>query len=30
MPDTELQSLRRKRRRICANLAKLEPLVADY
>ena len=30
MPDTELQSLRRKRRRICAKLAKLEPLVADY
>ena len=30
MPDTELQSLRRKRRRICANLAKLEPMVTDY
>jgi hypothetical protein len=30
MPDTELLSLRRKRRRICANLAKLEPLLADY
>ena len=30
MPDTELQSLRRKHRRICANLAKLEPMVADY
>lgn len=30
MPETELQSLRRKRRRVCANLAKLEPLVADY
>jgi hypothetical protein len=30
MPDTELASLRRKRRRICANLTKLEPMVADY
>lgn len=30
MPDTELQSLRRKHRCICANLAKLEPMVADY
>ncbi len=30
MPESELSSLRRKRRRICANLAKLEPLVAGY
>ena len=30
MSETELQSLRRKRRRVCANLAKLEPMVADY
>jgi hypothetical protein len=30
MADSELQSLRRKHRRICANLAKLEPLAAGY
>ncbi len=30
MADTELQSLRRKRRRVCANLTKLEPLGAGY
>ncbi len=30
MPDTELANLRRRRCRIHANLAKLEPLVADY
>jgi hypothetical protein len=30
MSETGLQSLRRKRRRIHANLTQLEPLVADY
>jgi hypothetical protein len=30
MPETPLARLRRHRRRICAQLRKLEPLVADY
>lgn len=30
MSSAEHLSLRQKRRRICTNLAKLEPLVADY
>jgi hypothetical protein len=30
MPSPVLLSLRQKRRRMCANLAKLEPLVEDY
>ncbi len=30
MPSKELYNLRQQRRRVCANLAKLEPMVAGY